>query len=74
MFTPLILQCLWAVKDGTVISTKDDYAFSGTSGPYFLDKANYVNIMHDGDVYAIYAHLTLGSVKVEFFSILTSSA
>jgi len=54
-----------AVKKGVVISTKDDYAAAGVSSPFFFDKANYVNIMHDDGTYAIYAHLLLGSVKVK---------
>ncbi len=54
-----------AVKKGVVISTKDDYAVAGVSSPFFFDKANYVDIMHDDGSYAIYAHLLLGSVKVK---------
>jgi len=54
-----------AVKNGVVISTKDDYAVAGVSSPFFFDKANYVDIMHDDGTYAIYAHLLLGSVKVK---------
>jgi len=53
-----------AVKKGVVISTKDDYAVAGVSSPFFFDKANYIDIMHDDGTYAIYAHLLLGSVKV----------
>lgn len=53
-----------AVKKGVVISVKDDYAIAGVSSPFFFDKANYIDIMHDDGTYAIYAHLLLGSVKV----------
>ena len=53
-----------AVKSGVVISTKDDYAAAGVSSPFFFDKANYIDIMHDDGTYAIYAHLLLGSIKV----------
>lgn len=54
-----------AVKKGMVISAKDGYASAGVSSPYFLDKANYIDIMHDDGTYALYAHLLLGSVKVK---------
>jgi murein DD-endopeptidase MepM/ murein hydrolase activator NlpD len=54
-----------AVKKGVVISTKDDYAVAGVSSPFFFDKANYIDIMHDDGTYAIYAHLLLGGVKVK---------
>jgi len=54
-----------AVKKGVVINTKDDYAVAGVSSPFFFDKANYIDIMHDDGTYAIYAHLLLGSVKVK---------
>jgi len=54
-----------AVKSGVVISTKDDYAAAGVSSPFFFDKANYIDIMHEDGSYAIYAHLLLGSIKVQ---------
>ena len=54
-----------AVKDGIVISTKDDYPIAGISSSFFLDKANYVKIMHQDGSYSVYAHLLLGSVKVK---------
>ncbi|QKE62522.1 M23 family metallopeptidase [Aquipseudomonas campi] len=53
-----------AAREGTVIWTKDDYHMSGKTG-YFLDKANYIQILHDDGTYAVYAHLLLGSAKVQ---------
>jgi murein DD-endopeptidase MepM/ murein hydrolase activator NlpD len=53
-----------AARDGVVISVRDDYQFGGKNG-YFLDKANHVTILHDDGTYALYAHLLVGSVKVE---------
>jgi len=53
-----------AVRDGTVIVTKDDYAYAGVTSAFFLDKANFIEIMHEDGTYAIYAHLLLGSLKV----------
>lgn len=54
-----------AVKDGVVFYTKDDYALAGVSSPFFLDKANTVEILHEDGTYAVYAHLLLGGVKVK---------
>ncbi len=54
-----------AARAGKVISTKDDYALSGVTSPFFIDKANVVKVLHDDGSYAVYAHLLLGSIKVE---------
>lgn len=54
-----------AVKEGLVIHTKDDYAHSGVSSPFFFDKANMINILHNDGSYAIYAHLLLGGIEVK---------
>lgn len=53
-----------AARPGTVVWFKDDYHISGTQA-YFLDKANYVMILHDDGTFATYAHTLLGSVAVE---------
>jgi murein DD-endopeptidase MepM/ murein hydrolase activator NlpD len=53
-----------AAREGTVVWAKDDYHMSGKTG-YFLDKANYVKILHDDGTYAVYAHLLMGSAKVQ---------
>lgn len=53
-----------AVKEGLVIKTKDDYALAGVSSPFFVDKANLVEILHDDGTFALYGHLLLGGVKV----------
>ena len=54
-----------AVKEGLVIHTKDDYAHSGISSPFFFDKANLVEILHDDGTFALYGHLLLGGVHVK---------
>lgn len=54
-----------AVKEGLVIRTKDDYAHSGVSSPFFFDKANLVEILHDDGTYALYGHLLLGGVHAQ---------
>ncbi|WP_027331104.1 M23 family metallopeptidase [Marinimicrobium agarilyticum] len=53
-----------AARAGTVISVKDDYHMSGQNG-YFLDKANYVSVLHDDGTYATYAHTLMGSARVQ---------
>ncbi len=53
-----------AAREGTVISVKDDYHMSGRNG-YFLDKANYVSVLHEDGTYATYAHLLMGSAQVK---------
>ncbi len=57
--TPLV-----AARAGTVISTNDDYVFSGQA-QYFLDKANKVEVLHDDGSYAVYAHLLQSSLAVK---------
>lgn len=54
-----------AARAGTVIGLKDDYPIAGVSSPFFMDKANYVQVLHDDGSYAMYAHLLLGGVKVK---------
>ena len=52
-----------AARDGTVIWVKDDYHMGGRN-KYFLDKANYVKVLHQDGTYAVYAHILLGSALV----------
>lgn len=52
-----------AAREGTVIATKDDYHMGGRDS-FFLDKANYVMILHSDGTYATYAHILMGSVMV----------
>ena len=52
-----------AARDGTVIWVKDDYHMGGRD-KYFLDKANYVKVLHQDGTYAVYAHILLGSALV----------
>lgn len=54
-----------AIKEGLVIRTKDDYPHAGTSSPFFFDKANLVEILHNDGTFALYGHLLLGGVQVK---------
>lgn len=53
-----------AAREGVVIWAKDDYHMGGARN-YFLDKANYVSVLHSDGTYAVYAHLLLGSAVVK---------
>lgn len=53
-----------AARPGTVVWVKDDYHLAGTQ-VYFLDKANFVSVLHDDGTYATYAHTLLGSATVK---------
>lgn len=53
-----------AAREGVVIWAKDDYHMGGARN-YFLDKANYVSVLHDDGSFAVYAHLLLGSAVVK---------
>ena len=53
-----------AARAGTVIWVKDDYHMGGKR-TYFLDKANYVKVLHDDGSYAVYAHILLGTALVK---------
>lgn len=53
-----------AARAGTVFGVKDDYHMGGAK-EYFLDKANYISILHDDGTYADYGHILLGSAMVK---------
>ncbi len=53
-----------AARDGTVIWVKDDYHMGGRNN-YFLDKANFVYVLHVDGTYAVYAHILQGSALVK---------
>lgn len=53
-----------AARAGTVISVRDDYHMGGRES-YFLDKANYVMVLHEDGTYAVYAHIMLGGALVQ---------
>jgi murein DD-endopeptidase MepM/ murein hydrolase activator NlpD len=55
---------LVAAREGVIISVKDDYHMSGSDN-FFLDKANYVKILHADGTYATYAHILMGSAIVK---------
>jgi murein DD-endopeptidase MepM/ murein hydrolase activator NlpD len=52
-----------AARAGTVIAVKDDYYMGGVD-KFFLDKANYVRILHDDSTFALYGHILLGTAAV----------
>lgn len=54
-----------AARGGTVISTRDDYAYAGVSSAFFFDKANYVQVLHEDGTYATYGHLLIGKILVQ---------
>lgn len=53
-----------AARDGLVVSVKDDYHMGGVDR-FFIDKANYVRVLHQDDTFGIYAHILLGSAVVK---------
>ncbi|WP_143731412.1 M23 family metallopeptidase [Microbulbifer sp. GL-2] len=53
-----------AARDGVVIWVKDDYHMGGKN-KYFLDKANYVKVLHEDGTYATYAHILIGTATVK---------
>lgn len=52
-----------AARAGTVIAVKDDYHMGGVD-KFFLDKANYVRILHEDGTFALYGHILLGTAAV----------
>lgn len=57
--TPLV-----AARAGVVVGVKDDYHMGGVN-EYFLDKANYVSVIHDDGTFAGYFHILLGTAVVK---------
>ncbi|MFO1368286.1 MAG: M23 family metallopeptidase [Marinagarivorans sp.] len=53
-----------AARSGVVVQVKDDYPMGGVN-EYFLDKANFVSIIHEDGSLATYAHILLGSAEVK---------
>ncbi|GGY54289.1 peptidase M23 [Bacterioplanes sanyensis] len=53
-----------AARSGIVIWVKDDYHL-GDAQQFFLDKANYVSVLHKDGTYAVYAHILQGSAMVK---------
>ena len=53
-----------AAREGTVVMVKDDYHMGGVND-YFLDKANYVRVLHADGTFAVYLHILLGSAVVK---------
>ncbi len=53
-----------AAREGLVVAVKDDYHMGGRDR-FFLDKANYVRVLHDDDTFGVYAHILLGSAQVK---------
>jgi len=55
---------LTAARGGTVVSVKDDYHM-GWATEYFLDKANFVRIVHDDGTFGDYGHILMGTAQVK---------
>lgn len=53
-----------AARAGIVVSVVEDNVGAGTS-QYFLDKANYITVLHDDDTFATYAHILKSSSMVK---------
>lgn len=53
-----------AARSGVVVQVKDDYHMGGVN-EYFLDKANFVSILHEDGSFARYVHILLGSAEVK---------
>lgn len=53
-----------AARAGVVVGVKDDYHMGGVN-EYFLDKANYISVMHEDGSFAGYFHILLGSAEVK---------
>lgn len=53
-----------AARPGVVVRVKDDYHMGGTD-EFFLDKANYVQVLHEDGTFAVYAHLLMGTAVVK---------
>lgn len=53
-----------AARDGLVVGVKDDYHMGGVDR-FFLDKANYVRVLHSDHTFGVYAHILLGSAVVK---------
>lgn len=57
--TPIV-----AARAGVVVRVKDDYHMGGVND-YFLDKGNYVSVIHDDGTFASYYHILLGTAAVK---------
>ncbi|OAN64615.1 hypothetical protein A8B79_00265 [Balneola sp. EhC07] len=54
---------VYSSRAGIVVETEESYS-KGGSGKSFLDKANYVTILHDDGTFAQYSHLRKNGVSV----------
>ena len=53
-----------AARAGVVIAVKDDYHMGGVN-EFFLDKGNYVSVLHEDGTFAMYGHILLGTAAVK---------
>jgi len=53
-----------AAQAGVVMDIEEDFNKGGTDLKKFVDKANYIRILHEDGTMAVYAHLDLASVAV----------
>ncbi len=55
---------VYAARGGMVVNTEEQYAEGGQNSEY-LDKANFVTILHNDDTFADYTHLRYRGVEVQ---------
>ncbi|MEM1413188.1 MAG: M23 family metallopeptidase [Pseudomonadota bacterium] len=53
-----------AARSGVVMELEDGFADNGRHDDRFMDRANFVRILHDDGTMAVYAHLQQHSVRV----------
>ena len=53
-----------AARSGIVTHIKDDYHMGGQT-MFFLDKANFIRVLHNDGTFADYAHILMGTAEVE---------
>ncbi|ABC32948.1 Membrane protein related to metalloendopeptidase [Hahella chejuensis KCTC 2396] len=53
-----------AARGGVVMAVEENYSIGSAAFAYFLDKANFVMVLHDDGTTGMYAHILQGSLQV----------
>jgi murein DD-endopeptidase MepM/ murein hydrolase activator NlpD len=53
-----------AARDGVVMDIANDFFGGGTDREDYIKRANFIRILHDDGTMAVYAHLSLESIRV----------
>ncbi|MDY6853573.1 MAG: peptidoglycan DD-metalloendopeptidase family protein [Thermodesulfobacteriota bacterium] len=53
-----------AARDGVVMDIANDFFIGGTDSDDYRKRANFIRIVHDDGTMAVYAHLSLESIRV----------